>query len=239
MKVSKASSLESAFETNVFINCPFDKKYYALLRPLLFTVVALGFTPRIALERSDSGETRIDKICQLIHESRLSIHDLSRLKPGGKQFARMNMPFELGLDYGSRRFGGRRLKSKQYLILGSDRYDYQKALSDLSGIDIKSHDDEPENVVRAVRDWFLETANVRPAPTTKALWYNFADFTSAVYDERKQEGFSDADLEMMPIPEYVDFLKRWTVKALTRRARSTPRASSSRRTPRRFPNRGR
>ena len=68
------------FSKNVFINCPFDSEYHSLLRPLLFTAVYLGFNPKIALERSDSGEQRIDKICELIRESKYSIHDLSRLR---------------------------------------------------------------------------------------------------------------------------------------------------------------
>jgi len=68
------------FNTNVFINCPFDDEYKPLLRPLLFTIVYLGKIPRIASERSDSGENRIDKICELISESHYGIHDLSRLK---------------------------------------------------------------------------------------------------------------------------------------------------------------
>ncbi|MEP7011624.1 MAG: hypothetical protein ABJC13_14975, partial [Acidobacteriota bacterium] len=66
-----------SFESNVFINCPFDATYLPLLRPLLFTVVFLGYSPRIASERFDSGENRIDKICSLIRESKYSIHDLS------------------------------------------------------------------------------------------------------------------------------------------------------------------
>ena len=79
------------------MNCPFDKGYVSLLRPLLFTVISLGYQPRIASERSDSGENRIDKICQLIKESRYSIHDLSRLKAEEiGEFYRLNMPFELG-----------------------------------------------------------------------------------------------------------------------------------------------
>ena len=55
-----------AFKDNVFINCPFDVEYYSLLRPLVFTVIYLGLRPRIALERTDSGETRIAKIIELI-----------------------------------------------------------------------------------------------------------------------------------------------------------------------------
>jgi hypothetical protein len=38
------------------------------LEPLFFTLVFLGFTLRIALERSDAGEQRFDKICELISE---------------------------------------------------------------------------------------------------------------------------------------------------------------------------
>jgi hypothetical protein len=57
------------YELNVFVNCPFDDKYLTLLRPLLFTIVYLGYRPRIASERSDSGENRLDKICELIQQS--------------------------------------------------------------------------------------------------------------------------------------------------------------------------
>ena len=69
-----------AFDTNVFVNCPFDEEYLPLLRPLLFTVIHLGFTPRIALENLDSGAPRIQRIVSLIEESKYGVHDISRLK---------------------------------------------------------------------------------------------------------------------------------------------------------------
>jgi len=124
------------YELNVFVNCPFDKKYLALLRPLLFTVVYLGHRPRIASERSDSGENRLDKICELIRQSKFSIHDLSRLKSGrARELYRMNMPFELGIDYGSRQHGPEFMRGKKCLILEKEPYDFKVALSDLSGVD--------------------------------------------------------------------------------------------------------
>jgi hypothetical protein len=94
-----------AFDRNVFINCPFDDEYLPLLRPLLFTTIYVGLTPRISLESLDSGQPRIDKIVRLIRESRLAIHDLSRLKAktAGEYF-RLNMPLELGIDIGCRLF---------------------------------------------------------------------------------------------------------------------------------------
>lgn len=91
-----------AFENNVFVNCPFDAEYKPLLDPLLFTIRYLGFQPRIALERSESGESRIAKIIELIEESKFAIHDLSRLKAKRKgEISRLNMPFELAWTGGA------------------------------------------------------------------------------------------------------------------------------------------
>ncbi len=207
------SDARTGFETNVFINCPFDEDYYPILRPLLFTIVFLDHNPRIASERSDSAENRIDKICALIRDSKYSVHDLSRLKAKrAEEFVRMNMPFELGIDYGSRLFGSAPLDAKKCLILEKKRYDFMKALSDLSGIDIKSHANEPNQIVRAVRDWFVETVGLRGVRSPTAIWYSFNDFTSDFYDARRAEGFTDEDLNMMPVPEYLDFIRGWVVK---------------------------
>ena len=201
------------FESNVFINCPFDSKYVRLLRPLLFTIIYLGFEPRIASESSDSTENRMDKIIGLIRQSRLSIHDLSRLRSSARgEFSRFNLPFELGLAHASRIFGGSRTASKRALILEKDQHAIKRALSDLSGTDIKSHSNKPQYVVRAVRDWFVETVGLRRVASPTGIWYAFNDFTSDFYDSRKGEGFSRADLNIMPIPEYIDFIKDWMIK---------------------------
>ncbi len=198
------------FGRNVFINCPFDDEYVQLLRPLLFTVLQLGFTPRIATERSDSGENRLTKIVELMRASRYSIHDISRLTSAAVgESARFNLPFELGVDHGARLFDNRNVRSKRVLILETAPYDYRKAISDLSGVDIKHHDATPALLVRAVRDWFLETADVMNAPSATVIWYRFMDFASAFYDERKAAGFTDEDLNFMPVPEYIHAMRRW------------------------------
>ena len=202
---------EESFNRRVFINCPFDDDYKSLLRPLLFTIVDLGFQPRIASERSDAGEIRINKICDLIRGSRYSIHDISRLRAGAAdELFRLNMAFELGIDYGSRRFGGDRgLSSKRFLILETERFDYMRAFSDVSGMDIKSHQDEPDRVVLAVRNWFVETVGLRSVDSPTKIWYRFIDFAADFYEARQADGFTDEDLNMMPVPEYIDFISDW------------------------------
>lgn len=206
-------SAKSGFEKSVFINCPFDPEYLSLLRPILFTVTSFGFEPRIASERSDSAEMRLDKIVRLIRSSRYSIHDISRLraKEAG-DFSRFNLPFELGLDRGAQLFGGGQLRSRCCLMLEREQYDFRRALSDLAGVDIKSHQDQPVEVVRAVRDWFVETVGLRRVASATQVWYRFTEFASDFYDARKADGYSDADLNMMPVPEYVDFIRSWTME---------------------------
>lgn len=107
-----------AFEKNVFVNCPFDARYLPLLRPLLFTVIYLDLAPRISLEAIDSGELRLNKIVELIRESKYSIHDLSRCEAAAAgELYRLNMPFELGIDFGCRTYGRPRQRGKRTLVL--------------------------------------------------------------------------------------------------------------------------
>lgn len=202
--------MEDGPSSNVFVNCPLDTEYDPLLKVLLFTTLCLGYNPRLASERTDSGEQRLSKICELIETSRFSIHDLSRLRAREEgEFHRMNMPFELGVDYGCRTYGGSRVGGKRFLILETKRYDYMKALSDLSGVDIESHDDEGRVLVRKVRNWFRSNTGDEDVRGPAAIWYDYADFRADLYDKLKKAGFSDDDIEELPIAEYMDYVRRW------------------------------
>jgi hypothetical protein len=198
-----------AFGKNVFVNCPFDRDYFPLLRPLLFTILYLGLSPRIALETVDSGESRLDKIVRLIRESRYSVHDLSRLKAEhAGEFYRLNMPFELGIDFGCRTFGRQPLRTKKTLVLEVDPHRYRAALSDLSGCDIETHDNTPLQVVAAVRKWLKNACGLN-APGPTKIWGDFNDFMADNYDALKADGFSDADVEGLAVPELVERMTTW------------------------------
>jgi hypothetical protein len=203
------------FEKNVFINCPFDKDFLPLLNALLFTVLRCGLNPRIALERFDSGETRFDKIKELIETSRFSIHDLSRIKSSKKgEYYRMNMPFEIGLDLGCRLYHlDEKYRSKKSLILEKERYSYQKALSDISNSDIKCHNGNVEELVEEVRNWFYEIGlKELKGKSGGFLWDEYNEFLTDFYEKRHLEGYKMKDIEKMPIPEYIDFIRDWLSK---------------------------
>lgn len=86
------------YEQNVFINCPFDREYSAIFDAIVFTVFDCGFRPVCARERMNSAQIRIDKITDLIRDSRYSIHDLSRTEVDERySLPRFNMSLELGI----------------------------------------------------------------------------------------------------------------------------------------------
>src|SRR4051812_5493015 len=91
----------------VFINCPFDPKYQPLLEAIVFCVSACGFLPRCTLDETDGSEVRIDTIYKLIQGCNHGIHDISRteVKGEGYELPRFNMPFELGIFLGAKKFG--------------------------------------------------------------------------------------------------------------------------------------
>lgn len=151
----------SQYENAVFVNCPFDDAYRDLFEALVFAIHDCGYVAHCAFELEDGSEVRIEKIAKLIAECRLGIHDISRTEPDtATGLPRFNMPLELGMFLGAKRYGRSEQKRKNCLILDVDRYRYQKFISDIAGQDISAHGGEPARVIRLVRDWL---SNLTPA----------------------------------------------------------------------------
>lgn len=196
-----------SFENNVFINCPFDNDYKPLLRPLVFTALYLNLIPQLS-QTISSSNVRINQIKKLIKSCKFGIHDLSRSKAMNQgELPRFNMPYELGLDIGASEFGNAKLKTKRILILETEKYHYQKVLSDIAGQDIFSHDDNPQILVKRVRDWFSNNSHHNLAPSGE-IWtaYNqFIDDLSNIL----ASNFTQEEIQEMPIGDYIKFAKDW------------------------------
>lgn len=208
------------YEKNVFINCPFDDRYYELLRTLIYSTIYFGFNPRIALESSDSGSSRLEKIVSIIQQSKYAIHDISRLQAKNiNEYYRLNMPFELGIDFGLRIFN-KDFSDRRSLILETEKYEYMKAISDINGMDIKNHQDIPEKLIGCLRSWFSETVGLRNLNSADKIYSDFIKFNTDLYRNRmykyagkhnstEAEGFAKTEIEHLTIPEYIDEIKKW------------------------------
>jgi hypothetical protein len=163
----------------VFVNAPFDPAYDPMLEALVFTIFASGYRARCTLEESDSGDVRLDKLVRLIAESTRSIHDLSRIRPtqGGSDLPRFNMPFELGMAMGAKRFSPSR-KNDNIKIMVAEPYKLPEYLSDLGGNDPDAHHNEPSRVVRIVRDFLHTAPSGKPLPGPAKLVTTFNEFKS-------------------------------------------------------------
>ncbi|MGB3930858.1 MAG: hypothetical protein WBL20_18080 [Sphingobium sp.] len=155
---------------DVFINCPFDPDFKPIFQALIFTIFACGFRPRSARELDDGGQTRIEKLYGLIQECRYGIHDLSRTELDDKnQLPRFNMPLELGLFLGAKRYGDVAQRDKRLLILDIERFRYQKFISDLAGMDIHEHGGKAEAAVRETRHWLANVSRRQIASSDKVV----------------------------------------------------------------------
>jgi hypothetical protein len=184
---------------DVFINCPFDRDYAVAFRALIFTIYACGFRPRSARELDDAGQTRIDKLYDLIDECRYGIHDLSRTELDETfGLPRFNMPLELGIFLGAKRFGGVAQKAKRVLILDVEQYRYQKFVSDLAGMDIHEHGGDPVQALRETRNW-LANVSRRALPSADRVARLYQTFLADLPALAAELEFDPADIP------YVDF----------------------------------
>jgi hypothetical protein len=166
------------YHDSVFLNVPFDARYRKLLFALIFGTRDCGLHPRCALEAEDGGEVRLDKIYRIIQECRFGIHDLSRTTLDGRnRLPRFNMPLELGVFLGARRFGRGEQRSKSLLILDREPYRYQVFCSDIAGQDIRAHENDAERALTAVRNWLqAHLPQSTTLPGARALRSRYLEF---------------------------------------------------------------
>jgi len=182
------------YDKNVFINCPFDDSYRPLFRALIFAIFEFGLRPRCALEVSDAGEARIEKIARIVKDCRWGIHDISHTDLNTNNLPRFNMPLELGLFLGAKRWGpGQRTKS--CLILDREKYRYREFISDIAGQDIFAHANDPSKAIKAVRDWLSDSrAGIAPPPGAPAINKRYRKFTAELPKVCEDADFEETEL---------------------------------------------
>lgn len=183
----------------VFINCPFDKEYMPILHAIIYTVYRCGFFPTTALTEDDASDFRLEKIIRLIQKCKYGVHDISRTESNENGFPRFNMPFELGLFFGAKRFGTNEQKAKIGLVFEKNKYSYLQCISDLNGIDTKAHNNDPIIAIRKVRDW-LNTASKRTSlPHYRTIQNEYAQFQNKLVKFAARTGF---DVDDISIPDF-------------------------------------
>lgn len=202
--------MPAAYGDSVFLNVPFDKKYSRLFDALVFAVHDCGFIARSALEVDDSGQARVLKILDIVEQSKYGIHDISRAGIDRQTgLARFNMPLELGFFLGAKRYGTAKQRQKRCLVLDRERYRYRNFCSDIAGQDVRAHNEQPRDAIRAVRDWLSTHKTAVQMPGGKAIFDRYERF-------RAQLGVQAADLhlevEELTFGDYTKLVVGWLTK---------------------------
>ena len=161
----------------IFINCPFDDEYMPLLYSIIYATYRCGFVPVCALGEDDGSDNRLDKIIRGIADCKYAIHDISRTEQNNNGLPRFNMPFELGVFFGAKKFGNEVHKGKIALIFERTKYLYQQYISDLNGIDTKAHNNDPATVIRKIRDWLVTSSKRTTIPGHVILLREYSEFS--------------------------------------------------------------
>jgi len=190
------------YSDNVFINCPFDENYKPIFYAIVFTIHDCGFLPRCALE--ELHEIRLTKIEEIIEECKYGIHDLSRteLDPN-TGLPRFNMPFELGLFLGCKRYKD---KNKKFLVMDREEYRYRQFISDISGIDVKAHHNNPQEAVRIVRDWLRDVSRRTTIPSGRVIWNRYNEFREDLPSLCQEINLDEEELTFL---DYSNLISEW------------------------------
>lgn len=162
---------------SVFINCPFDGEYSALFEAIVLAAVCCGFVPRSALESGTVSEPRLVRIIRAVSGCSYSIHDLSRCTgEGSDNFARFNMPLELGMAMALRFMDP--ASEHDWLVLVPKGHAYLRFVSDLAAYDPATHDGSISSVVVAVMSWLATRKDAIPPVTPREVLEVLPSFQS-------------------------------------------------------------
>jgi hypothetical protein len=188
----------------VFFNVPFDRRYARLFRALVFAVHDCGFFARCALESSDASEVRVEKLYELIRLCKYGIHDLSRTTLDSRnRLPRFNMPLELGVFLGAKRYGGPPHKTKVALILDTEPYRYQKFCSDIAGQDIRAHANRLSTAISVVRAWLRDHGRRTRPPGDAQIEARYTQFNAELPRLIRTQGMRSATLSFVDYREMV------------------------------------
>lgn len=165
----------------VFLNYPFDPAFAEMANAMSFAVVAGGLLPVCAYDLSIPDKPRLEMLVDAIRSCHYSAHDLSRTTGEGLQnFARMNMPVEMGMAL----FHALNTQRREHrcLFFVPEAHGYKGFVSDLAGLDPRVHNNDPTRILIDTYEWLR---NVVPSAlfnsqATIEIIDKFAEFKNGV-----------------------------------------------------------
>jgi hypothetical protein len=169
----------------VFLNYPFDDQFTDLEYALHFPVVAAGLLPVCAKNLTVPDRPRLEMLVDAIRNCRYSAHEFSRATgEGPANFARMNVPIEMGMALFHALDTQRRDHRCAFFV--PTPHDYPLFASDLAGLDPQCYDNDPRRLVSGVYEWLcrvVDPGGFNSVPTASVI-RKYDDFCARLQDVR-------------------------------------------------------
>jgi hypothetical protein len=173
----------------------------------VFTVSRSGFRIRCGLEADDATENRLAKILSIVDQCPYGVHDISRTETDGDPpLPRFNMPLELGIFLGAKRFGSRRQREKRCIIFDREPHRYQRFISDIAGQDIHSHGGDAIALIKELAAWLRQQSGVANVPGGIAIAEEYLAFQAELPAIANARGLQ---AEELTFADYADIVVRY------------------------------
>jgi len=164
-------NLEAYKNFQVFLNYPFDEAFVPLADAMSFAVVAGGLLPVCAHDLTSPDRPRLEMLVEAIRCCHYSAHDFSRSEgAGSRNFARMNMPLEMGMALFYALHTQRR--EHRCLFFVPTPNDYHAFASDLAGLDPRIHNNDDIRLLVDMYEWLrgvVPTSLFNALPTVEVM----------------------------------------------------------------------
>jgi hypothetical protein len=161
----------------VFLNYPFDEEAEAISLSMHFAVISAGLLPICAHDLTAPDRPRLEMLVHAITNCHYSAHDFSRFKgEGEKNFARFNMPVEMGMAL-FHALHTHRVEHRCAFFVSSP-HDYKAFVSDLAGLDPLNYRDSEELLLR-MYEWLRDVVHAAFIPRPSA---EIRDLHSTFYE---------------------------------------------------------
>ena len=145
-------NLEAYRNFQVFLNYPFDDAFSPLGDAMSFAVIAGGMLPVCGYNLTAPDRPRLEMLVEAIRCCHYSAHDFSRSHGSGPQnFARMNMPIEMGMALFHALHSQRR--EHRCIFFVPTPHDYAAFASDLAGLDPRVHNNDDLRLLADMYEW--------------------------------------------------------------------------------------
>jgi hypothetical protein len=170
--------------SQVFLNYPFDQEFAGMANAMSFAVVAGGLLPVSGFDLTAPDRPRLDMLVEAIRHCRYSAHDFSRFTgEGPRNFARMNMPIEMGMAV----FHALNTQRQEHrcTFLVSTPHDYRAFASDLAGLDPRCHHNDEIRLLSEMYEWLRSVVpaalfNSQPTVEVAAKFREFKERLTSV-----------------------------------------------------------